>query len=196
VNDILKKRPQLIINSLNGESNAVFFSALENAGLVDLPLLSLSVAEQGMKAWGGTHFLRHYAAWSYFQSLEGKENTRFQSAYQARYGVDKLIEDPAQSAYVGMKLWVQAAREAGSAETTQVLSHILRQTLLAPEGLVAIDADSHHLWKTSRIGKVRSDGQFDIVWAAEQPLEPFPFPSYRFRDDWLALLKVAEEGKP
>ena len=36
------------------------------------------------------------------------------------------------------------------------------------------------------------DGQFDIVWDAGQAQEPFPFPSYRLRDEWLALLRSAE----
>ncbi len=73
---------------------------------------------------------------------------------------------------------------------------ILRQTLLAPEGMVAVDAETRHLWKTPRIGKIMQDGQFEIVWDAGQTVQPSPFPSYRFPDDWLRLLQSAEGSKP
>jgi urea transport system substrate-binding protein len=106
-----------------------------------------------------------------------------------------MTTDPLQAAYVGLHLWVQAAREAGSAAPDQVQRTILRQSLNAPEGLVAVDPASRHLWKTPRIGKVRPDGQFDLVWDAGQAQQPVPFPSYRFRDEWLQLLQSAEGAR-
>jgi len=196
VADIIKRRPQLILNTLNGDSNAAFFAALEKAGLRDLPIFSFSVAETGMQAWGGARLTQHYAAWNYFQSLPGEENHHLLAAYQARYGANKLISDPMQASCIAMHLWVQAAREAGSAEPERVQRTILHQTLLAPEGVVSVDPDTRHLWKTPRIGKVRPDAQFDIVWDAGQPQEPVPFPSYRLREEWLVLLQSAGEGKP
>lgn len=196
VGDIVKQRPQVIFNTLNGDSNAAFFAALEKAGLANLPMLSFSVAETGMKAWGGARLTRHYAAWNYFQSLPGEENRLLQAAYQARYGAGKMISDPMQASCIAMHLWVQAAREAGSAEPAKVQRTILRQSLRAPEGVVSVDAETRHLWKTPRIGKIRPDAQFDIVWDAGKPLEPVPFPSYRYREEWLKLLKLAEGGKP
>ena len=196
VADIVKKRPQVILNTLNGDGNAALFAALEKAGLANLPLLSFSVAENGMQAWGGARLTQHYAAWNYFQSLPGEENRHLQAAYQARYGAGKLISDPMQASCIAMHLWVQAAREAGSAEPQRVQGTILRQTLRAPEGVVSVDAETRHLWKTPRIGKVRPDGQFDIVWDAGKSVEPAPFPAYRYRDEWLTLLKAAEGVQP
>jgi urea transport system substrate-binding protein len=194
VADIIKQRPQVIFNSLNGDSNAAFFSALEKAGLSNLPMVSFSVAEVGMKEWGGARFSRHYAVWSYFQSLPGESNRRFIAAYQARFGADRMTCEPLQASYVGLHLWAQAAREAGSAEPAAVQRSILRQSLNAAEGIVSVDPENRHLWKIPRIGKVRADGQFDIVWEAEAAQEPIPFPSYRMHDEW--LLYVAGRAQP
>jgi urea transport system substrate-binding protein len=196
VADIARQQPQVILSTFNGDSNAAFFAALEKAGLSNLPLVSFSVAETGMKAWGGTRLGQHYAVWSYFQSLPGEQNRRFVAAVQARFGAERVTKDPMEASYIGLHLWVQAAREAGSAEPAKVQHTILRQTLNAPEGMVAIDPETRHLWKTPRIGKVRPDGQFDIVWDAGQAQEPAPFPSYRFRDEWLQLLQSAEGVQP
>lgn len=194
--DIVKRRPQVVLSTLNGDSNAHFFAALEKAGLSSLPLLSFSVAETGMIAWGGTRLGKHYAVWSYFQSLPGEHNGRFVAAVKARFGADRVTKDPMEASYVGLHLWVQAAREAGSAEPAQVQRTILRQTLNAPEGMVAIDPDTRHLWKTPRIGKIRPDGQFDIVWDAGKPQKPVPFPRYRFRDEWLTLMQSTRKVQP
>jgi len=73
---------------------------------------------------------------------------------------------------------------------------IVRQTLNAAEGMISVDLDTRHLWKIPRIGKVRPDGQFDIVWEAGQAQEPIPFPSYRLRDEWLRLLQSVGRMQP
>lgn len=196
VADITRQHPQVILSTLNGDSNAHFFAALEKAGLSNLPLVSFSVAETGMKAWGGGRLSQHYAVWSYFQSLPGEQNRRFVAAIKARFGADRVTKDPMEASYVGLHLWVQAVREAGSAEPAWVQRTILRQTMHAPEGMVAVDPNTRHLWKTPRIGKVRPDGQFDIVWDAGQAQEPYPLPSYRLRDEWLELRQSAEGVRP
>lgn len=196
VADIARQRPQVVLNTINGDSNAHFFAALKQAGLGKLPLISFSVDESGMKAWRGEELAQHYGVWNYFQSLPGERNRSFIAAYQARFGAERVITDPMEASHIGLQLWLQAAREAGSAQPAQVQRTILRQTLLAPEGMVAVDPRTRHLWKTPRIGKVRPDGQYDIVLDEERPLAPAPFPSYRFQDDWQRLLQSFDGKKP
>lgn len=48
-------------------------------------------------------------------------------------------------------------------------------TFQAPEGLVTIDGDNHHITKTARIGEIRSDGLIYTVWDSGQPIEPDPY---------------------
>lgn len=50
IQDIARKKPDVVLNTLNGDSNAAFFAALVKAGLSDLPLVSFSVEESGMQA--------------------------------------------------------------------------------------------------------------------------------------------------
>lgn len=196
LSDIIRQQPQLILSTLNGDSNAAFFAALEHAGLRNLPLVSFSAAEGAMKTWGGNRLSQHYAVWSYFQSLPDERNRRFVTAVQTRFGADRTTNDPMEASYIGLHLWVQAAREASSTEPARVQRALLRQTLHAPQGMVAVDSATRHLWKTPRIGKLRPDGQFDIVWDAGQAQEPAPFPRYRLPDEWLDLLQSAAGTKP
>ena len=55
---------------------------------------------------------------------------------------------------------------------------LAQQSLDAPEGIVSVDADTRHLWKQVRIGKARTDGQFDIIWQSGHSIAPAPFPFF------------------
>ena len=198
VADIASLRPDVVLNMLNGDSNFAFFAALNKAGIGadKIPVMSFSIAEVELSAQATVGMTGHYAAWTYFQSLPSPQNQAFVSRFRTRFGAQAVLDDPMEAAYTGLNLWVQAAREAGSAEPARVQHTILRQTLNAPAGMTAIDAETRHLWKTPRIGRVRQDGQFDIVWDGGSAVQPVPFPSYRVRDEWLRLLQDAEGGRP
>lgn len=193
IDDIALKKPDVVFNTLNGDSNAVFFAALAKAGLGDLPLVSFSVEEGGMMAWNGGQLTRHYGVWSYFQSLPGEENQRFVNVYKNRFGVNRVISDPMEASYVGVKLWAQAVWDVNSSEPERVNSTLLRQSIKSPSGIAAVDAGTRHLWKMMRVAKVRPDGQFEQVFASSAPLRPTPWPGYRSRESWQALL---ERGRP
>ncbi len=53
-----------------------------------------------------------------------------------------------------------------------------------------MDFSNNHLWKTVRIGKARTDGQFDVVWQSDHPVRPAPFPFYRPNLEWAAMQKA------
>ena len=189
IQDITRKKPDVVLNTLNGDSNAAFFSALVKAGLSDLPLVSFSVEESGMLAWNGGQLSRHYGVWSYFQTLPGEENQRFVKAYKARFGADRVTSDPAEAAHVGVHLWAQAVQDVNSSEPGRVNPALLRQSVKSPSGIAVVDADARHLWKMMRVGKVRPDGQFEQVFASTAPLRPSPWPAYRNHDSWQTLLQ-------
>lgn len=193
VADIQRKKPDVVLNTLNGDSNASFFAALAQAGLADSPLVSFSVAEGEMQAWGGAGLTQHYGVWSYFQSLPREENRRFVEAFKARFGAERVTSDPMEAAYVGVSLWAQSVREVGSADPLRVNTAILlRQSLAGPSGVAAVDPATRHLWKMVRVGRVLPDGQFEQVFASSAPLRPAPWPIQRSREAWQALV----EGLP
>lgn len=193
IEEILRLKPDLILNTLNGDSNLPFFRALRDARLGTVPVLSFSVAEVELAAIGKEAFHpAHYAAWSYFQSLPNDANRRFVAAFKARFGADRVTSDPIEAAYVGVKLWAQAVGEAGTDEPEHVNRAIGRQSIAGPSGVMAVDAGTRHLWKPFRIGRAREDGQFAQVVAAEESIRPTPFPGYRSVADWLALLRDLE----
>lgn len=181
-------QPDVVLNTVNGDSNVHFFRALHAAGLGGLPVVSFSVTEDSLAAIPPADFHpNHYAVWSYFQSLPGEVNQRFVRGFRQRYGADRVTSDPVEATYVGVRLWAQAVRDAGTDEPALVDRAMAQQSVAAPSGIAAVDRRTRHLWKPVRIGRARPDGQFELLWESGDTLRPEPFPDYRPRRDWEKL---------
>jgi urea transport system substrate-binding protein len=189
VDAIRRARPDVILNTINGDTNAAFFRALRAAGIspAEIPTISFSIAETELASMGVNGFVGDYAAWNYFQSIDSAENRRFVAALRRRLGPGTTASDPMEAAYLGVHLWARAVQEAGTTATAAVLQTLADQSFPAPEGIVYVDGLTHHTWKTVRIGRIRADGQFDIVWHSGRPVRPTPFPAHRSRAEWEAF---------
>ncbi|MBD2440979.1 urea ABC transporter substrate-binding protein [Nostoc sp. FACHB-110] len=180
----------IIYNTLNGDSNVAFFKQLKGAGLTPdkYPSMSVSIAEEEVKAIGVEYLKGHYAAWNYFQTVDTPANKKFVEAFKKEYGADRVTNDPIEAAYIAVYLWKQAVEKAGTPELAKVRAAAYGQTIDAPEGKVTVNAN-HHISKIVRIGQVRDDGLFDIVYATPAPVEPVPWNQFvqetkGFACDW------------
>jgi urea transport system substrate-binding protein len=189
--EIARLKPDVILNTLNGDSNNHFFQALRKAGITaeKTPVISTSIAEVELASMGASLMTGNYAVWSYFQSIDSAENKAFVAQFKKRFGRDRLLDDPMEATYIGVRMWINAVREARSTDLAMVKTLLSQQTMVAPEGIVSVDFTNNHLWKTVRIGKARADGQFDVVWQFGQPVRPAPYPFYRPRLEWAAIQK-------
>jgi urea transport system substrate-binding protein len=187
-------RPDLVLSTVSGDSNGALFDGLVAAGLADLPLLSFTAAEPEMRAYGGGRLARHFTAWSYLQSLPGAANQAFLARLRAGQGEATQASDPAVSAYVAVHLWAAAVREVGSAQTEAVNANVVQQSIEAPHGYAAVDAQTRHLWRQLRIAQVKPDGQLGQVWQAARAIKPAVWPAFRSTEHWAAL--VARPGGP
>lgn len=170
----------VIFNSLNGDSNVAFFKQIQAAGLKPdkYPVMSVSVAEEEVRQIGKEYLIGHYAAWNYFQTVDSPANTKFVDAFRAKYGADRVTNDPMEAAYIMVYLWKQAVEKAGTADDLEkVRAAAIGQEFDAPEGPVKMQPN-HHISKTVRIGQVRDDGLFNIVWATKEPVIPIPWNQY------------------
>jgi len=180
----------VIFNSLNGDSNVAFFKQLQGAGMgPDLyPVMSVSVAEEEVRQIGPEFLVGHLASWNYFQTVETPENEKWVADFKAEYGEDRVTNDPMEAAYIMVYLWKQAVEAAGSFDIAAVRAAAYGQNMAAPEGPVTMNAN-HHLSKTVRIGEVKEDGMFEILWATDGPIDPEPWNQFvpdtkGFACDW------------
>jgi urea transport system substrate-binding protein len=190
VEAVQKSSPDVIISTVVGDSNAAFYLQLQAAGVPPqrVPVLSFSVAEDELRKLPVRAMVGDYAAWDYFQSIDRPENREFVRKFRARYGLDRVTSDVIEAAYYSVHLWAQAVVEAESESVANVLKTIRRQSLNAPEGIVSVDDETQHTWRPVHIGRIKADGQFDLVWTSEKPVRPIPYPSSRTHAEWDAFL--------
>ncbi|UUZ97468.1 urea ABC transporter substrate-binding protein [Paenibacillus sp. P25] len=177
ISKIKQEKPDVVFNTLNGDSNVAFFKQLKDAGITskDLTTLSVSIAEEEIRGIGASVLEGHYAAWNYYQTTDTPENKKFVEAYKAKYGKDRVTDDPIEAAYTGVYLWAEAVKKAGSFDVDKVKEASKGIEWNAPEGKVKIDGENQHIFKTVRIGQVQADGMFKEVWNSGQPVKPDPF---------------------
>jgi urea transport system substrate-binding protein len=183
--------PDLVLSTVIGEGNKPFYQQLAQAGLTParLPVVSFTIGEDELRELPVKDMIGDYAAWSYFQSLDSAVNRAFVRRFKERYGAERTTSDAIVAAHNAVRFWAQAVDEAGTDATDQVRSFAMRESLEAPEGVVSVDPDTLHTWRPFYIGKVRGDGQFDVVWSLEKPVRPVPFPALRSRAEWEAFVE-------
>ncbi|MGA1622946.1 MAG: urea ABC transporter substrate-binding protein [Synechocystis sp.] len=181
----------VIFNTLNGDSNVAFFKQIQSAGLTPdkYPVMSVSVAEEEVRQIGKEYLLGQYASWNYFQTVDTPANAKFVAAFKAKYGEDRVTNDPMEAAYISVYLWKAAVEAAGTADDLEkVRSAAIGQEFDAPEGPVKM-MPNHHISKTVRIGEVNDEGLFNIVWSTDGPIDPVPWNQFvpdtkGFTCDW------------
>jgi urea transport system substrate-binding protein len=180
----------VIFNTLNGDTNVAFFKQLKGAGMGPdkYPTMSVSVAEEEIKAIGVPFLKGHYAAWNYFQTVDTPANKKFVEAFKAKYGSDRVTNDPMEAAYIMVYFWKMAVEKAKTFEIEAVRKAAYGLTFDAPEGPVKLNAN-HHLSKFVRIGEIADNGLFKIVSSSDKAVDPIPWNQYvpstkGFACDW------------
>ena len=196
VEQIRAAQPDAILNTINGDANRAFFSALRRAGVASAttPTISFSLGEEELRKLDPQWVAGDYAAWNYFESIETPANRAFLAAFRQKYGPQRIVTDPMEAAYAGVLLWAQAARTADAVEPTALRRALRNQRIAAPEGELRIDPATQHAFKTPRIGQVQHDGRCVVVWTADAPEPPRPYPPTRTSEQWRGLLNDLYRG--
>ena len=186
VEKIVKSRPDVILSTIVGPTNVAFYEKLRLAGITSekIPTMAFGISEVESTQMNPEELAGNYSSWSYFQTVDSKTNRDFVKRFLKKYGSERVINDSIEAGYFGVYLWAQSVRDAGSTELAAVRKALADQSFEAPGGIVYIDGDTQHTWKTVRIGKIRKDGQFDIVWSSKKPIRPVPYPIYRTKSEW------------
>jgi urea transport system substrate-binding protein len=177
-----------VISTVNGDSNVPFYKELGNQGLkaTDVPVVAFSVGEEELRGIDTKPLVGHLAAWNYFMSVKNPTNMKFIKKYKTWAAANKVpnaasvvTNDPMEATYVGMNMWAQAVKKAGTTNVDAVRKAMAGQTFAAPSGYtLMMDAKNHHLHKPVMIGEIRADGQFDVVYKTPKTIAAQPWSPY------------------
>lgn len=190
VRKISETKPDVILNTIKGDSNIAFFKTLRKAGITPdkIPTISFSITEEELRSLPKEDVVGDYAVRNYFQSVDDGENRRFVERFRKKYGQNRVTSDPIEAGYFSVYLWKQAVEDAENTNVDAIRQYIKDQSFKAPEGIVYIDSRNQHTWKKVRIGKIKKDGQFEIVWNSDKPVYPVPYPIFRSKLEWDTFL--------
>jgi len=177
-----------VVSTINGDSNVPFYKELGNAGLKakDVPVVAFSVGEEELRGVDTKPLVGHLAAWNYFMSIKNPTNAAFIKEWSEYAkakklpGADKpLTNDPMEATWIGIHMWAQAVKKAGTTDTDKVIAAMAGQTFQAPSGITSMmDPKNHHLHKSVFIGEIKADGQFNVVWKTPGPVKAKPWSPY------------------
>jgi urea transport system substrate-binding protein len=192
VSKALAAKPAMLILTVEGVTNVPLYRKLRGEGgaPADMPILSFPLTEDELRSLPTASMTNDYLTCNYFQSVDRPENKDFVRRFRARFGADRTTSDAIATAYNSVRLWAQAVRESETDEVRIVREALTRQSLNGPEGVISVERDTRHTWRPLFIGKVRSDGQVEILLSLTKPIRPTPFPPTRTQSEWLAF----EEG--
>jgi urea transport system substrate-binding protein len=182
VGKIKAAKPDVIFNTLNGDSNVAFFKQMAAAGLTPkvIPIMSFSIGEQEAQAMGPQLVEGSYAGWNYFQSIDSPENKKFVEAYKAKFGADAVVTDPMVHGYLDVYIWKAAVEKAQSFDPAAVrAAAVTLDAIPTPLGTVRFVANNS-LTQTGYIGEADATGQFKILWTSKGIIEPNPYDPLAF----------------
>jgi urea transport system substrate-binding protein len=181
LNKITGGKPDVIINTLNGDSNVAFFKQFAAAGMTaaKLPVISFSIAEQETVTIGPKLVAGHYAVWNYFQSLDTPGNKKFIAAYKAKYGADAVMSDPMVHGYLDVYAWKAAVEKAKSFDPKTVRKAAPGIEFETAMGKAKFDVNGS-LYQKVLVGQAEPDAQFKIVWSTDDAVKPEPYDPLSF----------------
>lgn len=196
VGKAIAAKPDVILNTLLGDSNLPFYKALRgrNHNASGIATLSFIVAEDELQGLPARQMVNDYSACNYFQSIDRPENLEFVRKFRTRFGTGRVTSDSMETAYNSVRFWAQAVLDADTDLVGEVRTALLSQSLNAPEGVISIDRDSQHTWRPFYVGRIKGDGQIDIVESISKPIRPVPFPFSRTHAEWTSFLENLSAG--
>lgn len=177
IDDIIREKPDVIINSINGDSNIEFFKQLSEAGISadKIPVMSFSISEEEVSQIGIEYLKNNLVSWNYYETTQTDKNKKFVSDYKTEYGNERVTGDPIEAGYIAIYMWAMACEKAGSFDVEEVRIAAKGLSFTAPEGTVTIDGLNQHLYKQVRIGKINEKGLIDEIWATPGSIKPDPY---------------------
>jgi len=166
----------VIINTLNGDQNVAFFKQIQDEGITPengYYVMSYSIAEEEISTIGPEFLEGHYGAWNYMMSIDSLESQKFAAKFKKRWGSERVVADPQESAYNMVYLWKKAVEKAGTFDDEAVRAALIGVTFDAPQGPIEV-MPNHHISQTVRIGQINAGGGFTILdeYTSDGPVVP------------------------
>ena len=91
-------------------------------------------------------------------------------------------------AYSAVMIWAESVERAKTLDREAVRTALGETIYEGPAGKISIDSATQHGSHIARVGRVTTEGQFEVVWSSGLSIPPRPFPESRSRAQWEEFL--------
>lgn len=174
INKIKAAEPDVVFSAVAGDSVVSFVKQYSQYGMDmnETPMCTIATHEAGVKGIGVEAAEGLYSSFDYFNTLDTPESKAFVEAYTAAFGTDTTVTNLAEGAYHGVYLFKAALEKADSWDSQSIINACAGLEIDTPAGHIKMDETNHHAWLPCYIGRVNSNGTFDIVYKSENLIEP------------------------
>lgn len=188
-------KPDVIINTLNGDTNISFFKELLGAGITSeqIPTISFRLSQADFARFDLKSIIGTYVLFSYAVESSYPFNKIFVANYKKRYGQGSVIDDAGQSAYSSVHMWAEAYKKAESSKPADIIPAFKNLVYQSPSGIIYL-AENQHCWQDSILSKLAYNGDLIQIWKSERSIRPEVYPPYLTKKEWNEFLSGLYEG--
>lgn len=198
IDDIMRKKPDVIFSTVVGQGCIEFYKAYHAAGGDGrtCPIASLTTNEGEIDAIGCEASAGHITAAPYFRSISSPANRSFLKAYEQKFGETIDVTSGCEATYSQVHMFAAALEETGEIDTESLREALLGASFDAPQGSIKIDPDNNHTYLQSRIAKVDESCGFVVQAKVRRAIKPDPYLVFPAIHDWsFRTMKVIGGGR-
>lgn len=187
IKDMVEKHPDVIVNLLTGDENIMLFRGIHALLPIELGIKTLSfnldentISHLGIRSFDGTYIASNFFE---IQNPSFSESIK-NGTYNYKTSV-KNVSFPFMNGYNSVYIWKKAVDAANSFDPQKVLKSLPSVSLNMPTGEVTFNNSDRYISAPIYIGKVKKNGEIEIVWKTPELIRPDPFPSYLSKEEWI-----------
>jgi branched-chain amino acid transport system substrate-binding protein len=177
IGKIQAAKPNFIVNTFVGPGHAAFYGQWAGAGMKkEIPIASQTFGEAGEHLRMPQEISEGiFVCYNYFEELDRPANKAFLERFRKKFGANYgYISDLGMSEYMGVRIWSEAVKKAGSVDREPVIKALeAGLSLEGPGGTMAVDPKTHHFVFDMHLAEAKSR-KFEILqsFAQVQPTNP------------------------
>jgi len=171
IGKIQTAKPSFIVNTFVGPGHGAFYGQWAGTGMKkEIPIASQTFGE------GGEHLRMPpelsegvFVCYNYFEELDLPANEAFLQNFKQKFGANYgYISDLGMSEYMGVRLWAEAVKKAGSIDREPVINALETGISLAgPGGTMTIEPKTHHCIFDMHLAEMKNR-KFQILQSFKQ----------------------------
>lgn len=185
IQQIADLKPDIIINTIDGDTNISFFKELLNAGITSnkIPTMSLRISQADFQRFELNAIIGTYVLFNYAEESSYDFNKKFVKKFRQKYGQDSKIGDPEQSAYSLIHVWAQAYSTSKNSKPEYIIPEMKKIVYQSPSGIIYL-SETKNCWQDSIISKLAYNGELIELWKSKSNIRPEIYPPYLTKDEW------------